>query len=285
MARPRLLLLFPLKLKVDTLGFPPKVIEYSEFCAEEVSNGLVYDLEQSIDYYLDEEDKDLYEFSFYTTRNNAIDKINPITQPNQYKVPFGTQETIYVRIENEKECFIISELNLDSKRRIVREDIYNVDCEPYILTPLPLGYNYFTKPNGQGTRLSPYGPEAIIYGKQTIYIYGNSLFVNEEYPDFNKCTYETQFTVYNNDCLVPKGISPNGDGSNDSWDLTPHVVSKLNIYNRLGSLVYSHGDGYTNQWHGQSNNGNILPTGTYFYSFESINGIKTGWVEVMYETK
>lgn len=275
----------PLKLKVDTLGFPPKVIEYSEFCAEEVSDGLVYDLEQSIDYYLDEEDKDLYEFSFYTTRNNAIDKINPITQPNQYKVPFGTQETIYVRIENEKECFIISELNLDSKRRIVREDIYNVDCEPYILTPLPLGYNYFTKPNGQGTRLSPYGPEAIIYGKRTIYIYGNSLFVNEEYPDFNKCTYETQFTVYNNDCLVPKGISPNGDGSNDSWDLTPHVVSKLNIYNRLGSLVYSHGDGYTNQWHGQSNNGNILPTGTYFYSFESINGIKTGWVEVMYETK
>lgn len=275
----------PLKLKVDTLGFPPKVIEYSEFCAEEVADGLVYDLEKSIEYYLDEEDKDKYGFSFYTTRNNAINKTDEIAQPNQYKLSFDTQETIYVRIENKKECFIISELHLNSKERITFTDKYNFECEPYILTPLPLGYNYFTQPNGQGKRLSAYGSDAIIYGKQTIYIYGNSLFVDEEYPDFNKCTYETQFTVYNNDCLVPRGISPNGDGLNDSWDLTPQVVSKLSIYNRLGSLVYSYDEGYTNQWHGQATNGSILPSGTYFYSFESLNGIKTGWVEVMYETK
>lgn len=275
----------PLKLKVDTLDFPPKIIEYSEFCAEEVTDGLVYDLEKSLDYYLDEENKDNYGFSFYTDRNDAINKTNEIAQPNRYKLLFDTQETIYIRIENEKECFIISELNLDSKRRIVRDDMYNANCEPYILQPLPLGYNYFTETNGQGQRLSAYGPEAIIYGKQTIYIYGNSLFVNEEYPDFNKCTYETKFTVYNNDCLVPKGISPNGDGLNDSWDLTAFVLAKLSIYNRMGSLVYSYGEGYTNQWHGQANNGAILPTGTYFYSFESINGIKTGWVEVVMETK
>lgn len=275
----------PLKLKVDTLGFPPSVIDYSEFCAVETADGLVYDLEKSIEYFIGEEDVNNYEFTFFNDRNNAISKTNPITEPNAYKVPFNTTEIVYLRIENERQCFILSELNLDSKRRITLEDSYNNGCEPYILQPLPVGYNYFTEPNGNGIRLKPYGPDAIIYGKRTIYIYGNSLFVNAEYPDFNQCTYETQFTVYNNECPIPKGISPNNDGMNDSWDLTPFGIIKLNIYNRSGSLVFSYGEGYTNQWHGQTNNGSILSSGTYFYSFESINGPKTGWVEVVFEVK
>lgn len=277
-------LVVPLSLRV-LLNFPPKIIEYSEFCATPTNSSLVYDLTKSEGYLMDYETQIIYEFTYHTTRNDAINKTNIITDPINYSVLFDTDEIIHVRIEDDRDCFIISELHLNSKARLTFDDQYNFECEPYILKPLPLGYNYFTKPNGQGRRLSPYSSDAIIYGKQTIYVYGNSLFVNEDYPDFNKCTYETQFTVYNNDCLVPRGISPNADGINDSWDLTPHVVSKLSIYNRHGSLVYSYGDGYTNQWHGQATNGSILPTGTYFYSFESLNGIKTGWVEVMYETK
>lgn len=275
----------PLKLKVDTLGFPPKTIHYSEFCAEETSDGLIYDLQKSIDYFIGEEIKDDYEFTFYTTRNDAINKTNAITQPSNYKVLFNREEVAYLRIENDKECFIISELHLDSKKRIKLNDKYNFNCDPYILEPLPLGYNYFTEPNGKGTRLSPYSTDAIIYGKRTIYIYGNSLFVDSDYPDFNKCTYETQFTVYNNDCQIPKGISPNGDGLNDRWDLTAFGVVKLEIFNRMGTLVYSYGMGYTNQWNGQTTNGARLPSGTYFFNFNSINGIKTGWVEVIYETR
>jgi len=275
----------PLRLKVDTLGFPPKIIDYSEFCAEETADGLVYDLEKSIDYFIGDEPKDQYSFTFYETRTDAINKTNEIAQPKSYKVLYGSQETAYLRIENEKECFIISELKLDSKRRIKIDDMYNFNCDPYILKPLPLGYNYFTEPNGQGKRLSAFSADAIIYGKRTIYIFGNSAFVDDEYPDFNKCTYETAFTVYNNDCQVPRGISPNGDGFNDNWDLTPFGVVKLEIFNRMGNLVYSYGMGYTNQWNGQTTNGARLPSGTYFYSFNSINGIKTGWVEVLYETR
>lgn len=275
----------PLKLKVDTLGFPPKTIEYSEFCAEAVADGLIYDLERSTDFYLEKQDKDLYIINYYNTRNDAINKTNPIEQTTTYKVPYNTQETVYIRIENVKECFIISELNLDSKRRIVKDDKFNFNCDPFILEPLPLGYGYFTHPNGQGQRLSAYSKDNIIYGIRTIYIYGNSLFVNEDYPEFNQCTYETSFTVYNNDCQVPKGISPNGDGLNDAWDLTAFGIINLKIFNRSGSLVFEHGPNYTNQWHGQSNNGAILPTGTYFYNFESLNGTKTGWVEVVYEVK
>ncbi len=278
-------IVIPLKLKVDTLGFPPKTIDFSEFCAEENADGLVYDLEKSIDYFIGEENKDEYEFTFYATRNDAINKTNEIAQPSRYKVLYDSQEIAYLRIENEKECFIISELKLDSKRRIKRDDMYNFNCDPYILEPLPLGYNYFTEPNGQGTRLSAFSADAIIYGKRTIYIYGNSEFVDPEYPDFNKCTYETAFTVYNNDCQIPRGISPNGDGFNDYWDLTAFGVLKLEIYNRMGALIYSYGMGYTNQWNGQTTNGARLPSGAYFFSFNSINGIKTGWVEVIYETK
>src|SRR5690606_5598381 len=148
----------PLKLKVDTLGFPPSVIDYSEFCAVETADGLVYDLEKSIEYFIGEEDVNNYEFTFFNDRNNAISKTNPITEPNAYKVPFNTTEIVYLRIENERQCFILSELNLDSKRRITLEDSYNIGCEPYILQPLPVGYNYFTEPNGNGIRLKPYGP-------------------------------------------------------------------------------------------------------------------------------
>lgn len=275
----------PLKLLVDTLSFPPKTIDYSEFCAEQASDGLVYNLEESIDYFIEGQVKSDFEITFYNNQNNAINKTNPITQTTKYKVPFNTQETVYVRIENLKGCFILSELNLDSKKRVTKNDLYNIACDPYILEQLPPGYNYFTEPNGKGTLLKPYTKDAVIYGKRTIYIHGNSLFVNPDYPDFNSCTYDTAFTVYNNDCMIPKGISPNGDGQNDYWDLTPFGVAKLEIYNRLGSLVYSHGPGYTNEWNGQTNNNGLLPSGTYFYNVVTLNGVKTGWVEVVREVK
>ena len=220
----------------------------------------------------------------FNDRSNAINKTNPIEQPNAYKVAHGLTETVYVRIENIKGCFILSELILASKPRVALNDQYNNMCEPYILKPLPLGYNYYTEPNGQGKRLDPFSADAVIYGKRTIYIYGNSLFVDPETPAFNQCNYETQFNVYNNDCQIPKGISPNNDGFNDFWDLTAFGVTKLTIFNRSGSVIYTHGEGYTKEWHGQTNNGLIVPSGTYFLILNQLTG-KTGWVEVIHELK
>ena len=67
---------------------------------------------------------------------------------------------------------------------------------------------------------------------------------------------------------------------NDNFDLTSLDVRKISIFNRYGKEVFSYGV-YTNQWHGQSDNGNELPTGTYFYSIERSNGeSKTGWVYI-----
>lgn len=192
---------------------------------------------------------------------------------------------LFVRITNMYGCPIISEIILDSKKRIKNKDQYNTVCEPYILPQLPKGYQYRTLPNGQGEVLDPFSASGIIYGQRTIYIYANRYLIDSQTPEFNRCSYDFPFTVYNNDCPIPRGISPNGDGMNDNWDLTPFGVLELKIFNRYGKLVYSYGKDYTNQWNGTSNNGVILPSGTYMYSFESINGTKTGWVYVMREVK
>ncbi|RZJ94944.1 MAG: T9SS type B sorting domain-containing protein, partial [Novosphingobium sp.] len=65
-------------------------------------------------------------------------------------------------------------------------------------------------------------------------------------------------------CDIPKGISPNNDGKNDNFDISFLEASRLNIFNRYGKEVYARSN-YSNEWFGQSNNGDELPTGTYYY--------------------
>jgi gliding motility-associated-like protein len=90
----------------------------------------------------------------------------------------------------------------------------------------------------------------------------------------------TVFAANGTLCVVQKGISPNGDGSNDYLDLTGLNVKKLEIFNRYGKKVYSYSN-YTNQWYGQSDNGNELPTGTYYFVMERDNvEAKSGWIYI-----
>lgn len=95
------------------------------------------------------------------------------------------------------------------------------------------------------------------------------------------CSMDVDVPVADTTCDVPRGVSPNADGKNDTFDLTALDVRKLSIFNRYGQEVYSRSNGYTDQWHGQAASGDELPTGTYFYMIERSNGItKTGWVYV-----
>ncbi|WP_155959323.1 T9SS type B sorting domain-containing protein, partial [Flavobacterium saliperosum] len=44
---------------------------------------------------------------------------------------------------------------------------------------------------------------------------------------------------------------------------------------------YDYGSGYKDQWYGQSNSGQELPDGTYYYVIETADGqTKTGWVYI-----
>jgi gliding motility-associated-like protein len=86
------------------------------------------------------------------------------------------------------------------------------------------------------------------------------------------------------------GISPNGDGVNDTFKIKGIEISHnntLRIYNRWSLLVYSKND-YDNSWEGFSDNKlNVkrelgLPDGTYFYvlDFHDLGISWQGWVYV-----
>ncbi len=82
-------------------------------------------------------------------------------------------------------------------------------------------------------------------------------------------------------CTFPQGISPNNDGLNDRFDLTSYNVDSLEIFSRNGAQVYIKNGGYTNQWAGQSKNGDQLPVGTYYFIAKYKNGTaKASWVYI-----
>jgi gliding motility-associated-like protein len=98
----------------------------------------------------------------------------------------------------------------------------------------------------------------------------------------NGCSYQQNYIVENNPCrLIPRGISPNNDQVNDTFDLTGFGVKDIIIFNRYGVKVFSYSGNYTDQWKGQSESGNDLPDGTYFYSIHTAEGAeRTGWVYI-----
>lgn len=76
----------------------------------------------------------------------------------------------------------------------------------------------------------------------------------------------------NENCVITQGISPNGDGMNDCFDLQflndKSGPLDLVILNRHGRVVYEQNN-YVNQWCGQNNDGDELPVGNYFYVIKS----------------
>ena len=95
------------------------------------------------------------------------------------------------------------------------------------------------------------------------------------------CSTAKDFIVEDASCEIQRGISPgNGDDKNNFFDLALLGVKKLVIFNRYGKEVYSKNN-YTIEWHGQTNNGDELPTGTYFYVIDRNAGAaKTGWIYI-----
>lgn len=118
-----------------------------------------------------------------------------------------------------------------------------------------------------------------------IRVFTNTVEIHSDYIEDPKpvCTRCSDTDIPEFD--VPRGISPNGDGDNDYLDLEGFFVSRIVIYNRYGKEVYSK-NVYTNEWHGQSNNGDVLPSGTYFYTvYVMDHAYKSGWIELLYERK
>jgi gliding motility-associated-like protein len=104
--------------------------------------------------------------------------------------------------------------------------------------------------------------------------------------DVNGCKQSHSIIVDRIYCDIQKGISPNSDAQNDFFDLRMMNVQQLEIFNRYGTKVYSKMD-YSNEWIGQSNSGDELPDGTYYYVIEFKNNqpSKTGWIYINRDSK
>jgi gliding motility-associated-like protein len=74
------------------------------------------------------------------------------------------------------------------------------------------------------------------------------------------------------DIVISTGLSPNGDGINDTWIITGienYPENNVVIINRWGDVIYR-AAAYNNEWEGQTNEGMVLMgdrvvDGTYFY--------------------
>jgi gliding motility-associated-like protein len=85
--------------------------------------------------------------------------------------------------------------------------------------------------------------------------------------DTNGCVgYDTVFVDLYPDIFTPTGISPNGDGINDDWEIDfigEYPDCQVEVYNRWGQQLF-YNQGYTQRWDGRYN-GKDLPEGTYYY--------------------
>jgi gliding motility-associated-like protein len=181
----------------------------------------------------------------------------------------NTPQTVYIFAQgtlagcSSESSFTVTFIEVDA------DELNNVEeCARYFLPELSAGNAYYTGPGATGIQL--FAGQAV-EDSQTIYIYAGS-------PE--GCFDQSSFEVVINNCTIQKGISPNGDGLNDFFDLTDFDVRKLSIYNRYGRKVYDRGN-YSNEWFGQSNSGDELPDGTYYFVIEFNNiEAKTGWIYI-----
>lgn len=117
-------------------------------------------------------------------------------------------------------------------------------------------------------------------------------------PDIYKVVIETEVCIGEDqievgtydvgNCTISEGISPGGSaGFNDSLDLEfladRSGIKKLQIFNRLGTIVFKQ-DNYVNEWKGQSDSDDELPSGTYYYVIDldkndsEYGKQATGWI-------
>ncbi len=85
--------------------------------------------------------------------------------------------------------------------------------------------------------------------------------------------------------VIYSGITPNGDGNNDTWvidNIDLYQTNSVTIFNRWGIEVWS-GNNYNNStvvWKGQNSSGQPLPDATYFYIVKVDSATYKGWVQL-----
>lgn len=85
--------------------------------------------------------------------------------------------------------------------------------------------------------------------------------------DTNGCIgSDSMKVIYQEPITFPTGFTPNGDGTNDVWNLyfiADFPNTTVTIFNRWGENIFE-SNGYTKPWDG-TYKGEALPSGTYYY--------------------
>lgn len=280
-----------------TLIFSPEVNEPTDIivCDDDEKGFVIFDL--TLKQFEASTNKNVT-ITFHDTQSEAEKGSSAIDDFDYYELKSHTSKTIWIRVEDKitgcsnttsfkitaqmkpftelKEPLMICNLkNNPSAANLSLAYILLNRIFPYV-DEMQLGF-YETEANAENeineiTNINGYQPPHFPY---IIYIKAKG----------KKLWCDNVIQLQLNDCIVPKGISPNGDGLNDGFNIEIFNPIEVKIFNRYGMEVYTHGEGYTNQWKGQDKNNRELPSGTYYYIFKTLFDTYLGYVYMIKEVK
>lgn len=224
---------------------------------------------------LNGQNPDVFKVIYYTDINGTT----VITQPESFS---STGQTIYASVINTVTyCSAMSSFDVViTPATLLSGNLIIEGCSPFDLTSI-------TEQLEPGLTFSFYRTEEdasnetnVIADPKKYMLSDTNTIVYLIAKTAEGCAKKGELKLQSAGCVIPKGVSPNSDGINDTFDLSAFEVKQLEIFNRYGQQVFTHSD-YTNQWHGQAANGNELPTGTYYYVIERSSGERnTGWIYI-----
>ena len=257
-----------------------------EVCDDPSGNGVeAFDLTSHDTYILNGQNSADFTVTYYTSVANAEAGTSALSSPYTNT---SSPQTIWARVDNNGavDCYAIVDFDLIVSAIPVTSFTTDMDYQvcpnatvPILITATPQNYS-------AGEVTVVWTQDGVIIPGQTgltLPVLTSGLYeIEVTFTDSGCSANPVGVTVIQlQNCIIPQGISPDGDGKNDTFDLSNFGVKRIEIFNRLGTLVYSK-DNYTNEWYGQSNNGNELPVGTYFYTMVYEGGAKqmSAWVYI-----
>lgn len=221
--------------------------------------------------------------TYHVSQDDAGNNLSPLSSPY---TNVNNPQTIYVRVEDTLSgCF--STTTFDLIVGLIPETTFNPNAD------------YEICPNASVPIQITATPDNFTMSEVSIVWYEDGDIIADEtglsIPVLVAGYYEIEVTFVNtgctsitgvevvesDNCIIPQVITPNGDGFNDTFDLSSFDVESLIIYNRYGTKVFDKTDGYTNQFEGIADNGDDLPVGTYFYVMKYQEGkVRTSWLYI-----
>ncbi|WP_162984942.1 T9SS type B sorting domain-containing protein [Mesonia aquimarina] len=261
----------PVALETTPQPTAPSVAPITACDTEALDGITTIDLSQrAADFQENQPDTDL---AYFESQADADNNTNAITDPTAYTNTSNPQ-VIYVRISriNLPDCYAVALLDIEVEAaNLTGASLELMGCSPFDLTDIAVDVDsdlsleyYASEADAEADTNTIEDPTAYVTTSQEEQVY-------VRLTDSNGCAGVAELSLVTGDCKIPEGISPNGDGANDSFDLSfltaTYGGKHISIFNRNGRVVYETNN-YSDQWFGQDNNGNNLPTGTYYYVLE-----------------